>query len=425
MTTMNDTDVARVLGRIDKMEAELTQFALDIGNIESPTGREGPAGDFVYDWMKSEGFAPQRVGVFEDRFNVVGWLRGTGGGKDLAFNSHLDTIMARDDIARFSDAENPIYHEAWLRDGKIFGYNVVNCKGPMTCWLMAAKALKESEAKLKGDLVLTAVCGEIDCDPVDEFQGHDYLAEDIGARYAITHGALADYAVVAEATNFKMAWVEAGKVFLKVTAIAGPSRYTPYVEHPDRIGDNANAIVRMARLVEGIEAWAADYESRYTRQYKGGTVVPKASIGAIRGGVPYKIYRYPEHCSIYIDVRLNPDTRPKQVIDEIRRVARDMGVEAKIEPFVYRRGFEAEGIEPLSEVIESSHRRILGSPSEAVGSPECSMWRDTNPYNELGIPALTYGCGAGAGGGNEFFLISDMVKAAKIYALTALQICNA
>src|SRR2546430_10545100 len=38
---------------------------------------------------------------------------------------------------------------------------------------------------------MAAVCGEICQDPVDEFQGHDHLANDIGTRYAITHGGIA------------------------------------------------------------------------------------------------------------------------------------------------------------------------------------------------------------------------------------------
>ena len=46
-------------------------------------------------------FAPERIGAFEDRFNVVGRVKGTGGGKSLSFNSHLDTIMSRDDTSRF------------------------------------------------------------------------------------------------------------------------------------------------------------------------------------------------------------------------------------------------------------------------------------------------------------------------------------
>jgi hypothetical protein len=67
---------------------------------------------------------------------------------------------------------------------------------------------------------------------------------------------------------------------------------------------------------------------------------------------------------------------------------------------------------------------VIGKPSEAPGTPECSMWRDINPSNELAIPSLTYGCGAGAGGGNTYFGVDDMLKTAKVYALSAMELCN-
>jgi acetylornithine deacetylase/succinyl-diaminopimelate desuccinylase-like protein len=406
------------------MREDLTQLALDLGNIEAPSGRERAAGEYVYDWMARVGFGPERLGVFEDRFNVVGRLKGSGGGTSLSFNSHLDTIMAREDTSRFTDAGDRIYHEAWLEDGRIYGYPVVNCKGPMTCWLVAAKALQDSAIRLKGDVVLAAVCGEICQDPVDEFQGHDYLANDIGTRYAITHGAISHYALVAEATNFKTVSVEAGKLFLKVTVYAGPSRYTPYVSRPVPALKSPNAIVRMAKLIDALEEWADGYEKRYTRKYSGGTVVPKAVIGCIRGGVPHKIYRIPELCSIYLDVRLNPDTPPLVVQDEITAIVEKLGLKAEVKPFLYRRGFNAQGIEPLRDAVENAHQAIIGRPTEPPGAPECSMWRDINPYNELGIPSLTYGCGAGAGGGNTYFTVDDMIKTAKVYALTAMELCN-
>ncbi len=413
-----------VCAAIDGMRDDLTKLGLDLGNIYAPTGLEEAAGNYVYDWMEKNGFAAERVGVFNDRFNVVGRLKGVGGGPSLAFNSHLDTIMAREDTSRFTDAGDRIYHEAWLDDGKIYGYPLVNCKGPMTCWLMAGKALKDAKVRLKGDVVLTAVCGEICEDPVDEFQGHDYLGNDIGTRYAITHGAITHYALVAEATNFKIASVEAGKLFLKITVYAGPSRYTPYVPRPVAALKNPNAIVRMAKLIEALEEWADGYEKRYTKTYSGGTVVPKAVIGAIRGGVPYKIYRIPELCSIYLDIRLNPDTQPLTVQDEIEKIIAGLDLKAEVKPFLYRRGFNAQGIEPLRDAVEGAHQTIIGKPSEPAGAPECSMWRDINPYNEMGIPSLTYGCGAGAGGGNTYFSVDDMIKTAKIYALTALDLCN-
>ena len=413
-----------VCAALDTMREDLTQLALELGNFEAPTGREGPAGDYVYDWMARHGFAPERLGVFEDRFNVVGRIKGTGGGASLSFNSHLDTIMAREDTSRFTDAGDRIYHEAWLEEGRIYGYPVVNCKGPMTCWLIAAKALNHANVRLKGDVVLAAVCGEMCEDPVDEFQGHDYLGNDIGTRYAITHGAISHYALVGEATNFKPAWVEAGKLFIKITVYAGPSRYTPYVPRPVPALKSPNAIVRMAKLIEAIEEWADGYERRYTKTYSGGTVVPKAVIGCIRAGVPYKVYRIPELCSIYLDVRLNPDTPPLVVQSEIEAIVSKLELKAEVKPFLYRRGFNAQGIEPLKDAVETAHQTVFGRPTEPAGAPECSMWRDINPYNELGIPSLTYGCGAGAGGGNTYFTVDDMMHAAKVYALTAIELCN-
>jgi len=244
----------KISDAIDGMRDELVELGLALGNSESPTGKERAAGDYVHDWMARHRFAPERIGVFEDRFNVVGRVKGSGGGKSLSFNSHLDTIMARDDTSRFVDANDRIYHESWLEDGKIYGYPLVNCKGPMTSWLIAAKAIRQVESPLAGDIVLASVCGEICQDPVDEFQGHDYLANDIGTRYAITHGAISHYAFVAEATNFKIVSVEAGKLFLKVTVYAGPSRYTPYVARPLPALKSPNAIVRASKLVEAIEA---------------------------------------------------------------------------------------------------------------------------------------------------------------------------
>ncbi|HVL53366.1 MAG TPA: peptidase dimerization domain-containing protein, partial [Vitreimonas sp.] len=232
-----------------------------------------------------------------------------------------------------------------------------------------------------------------------------------------------DFALVAEATSLKAGWVEAGKVFFKITIMAGPSRYSPYVEHADSPDQAANAVVRASEFVRAFETWAKEYEQRYTWECPGGTVVPKASIGAVRAGLPYKIYRQPELCHLYIDVRLNPVTNPLDIQAELRQLLDDGGYEAQIKPFLYRRGYEAQGIEPLRDALETAHRSIIGKPSEKPGSPEVSMWRDTNPYNEMGIPSLTYGPGGGAGGGTQYFTIDEMMEGAKIYALTALDIC--
>src|SRR4029078_5130145 len=134
---------------------------------------------------------------------------------------------------------------------------VCNCKGPMATWLLAAKAIRDSGVKLKGDLVLMAVVGEIGLEPVDEFQPPQFVAKEAGTRYAITHGGVADYALVSEGTDFGIVGVEAGKAFFKITVFGNDlSIYTPYIERPTSIEKNPNAIVRISKLIERIEAWA-------------------------------------------------------------------------------------------------------------------------------------------------------------------------
>jgi hypothetical protein len=73
---------------------------------------------------------------------------------------------------------------------------------------------------------MTMVVGEIGMGPVDEFSGHKYIGKGYGSRHAVAHGILADYALVAETTDFGVTWVEAGAAYFKVT-LTGRATYTP------------------------------------------------------------------------------------------------------------------------------------------------------------------------------------------------------
>src|SRR5258708_20641748 len=72
---------------------EVVDLALALGNIDSPTGSEGPAGQFVYDWLERNGFAPRKFALIPERFNVAAWLEGTGGGYSPIYNAPLDTTL--------------------------------------------------------------------------------------------------------------------------------------------------------------------------------------------------------------------------------------------------------------------------------------------------------------------------------------------
>jgi acetylornithine deacetylase/succinyl-diaminopimelate desuccinylase-like protein len=401
---------------------ELIELALTMGNIYSPTGQEAAISAFVADWMDRNGFEPRLIGPTPERCNVLGRYRGSGNGLALAFNSHMDVTLGKNEVWRLRMPNQRVYYEAWVEGDSIHGNGVVNDKGPMASWMIAVNAIRRAGVRLKGDVLLSAVIGEIGYEPVDEFTGIDFIGKDFGTSYLLTHGGTADLAIVAEATNFKAGWVEAGKAFFKVTLLAGPSRYTPYVDHGEP-RESKNAIVKAAAFIPFLEKWAAEYENRHTTTFPGGTVVPKASIGAIRAGLPHLVIRPPEVCSLYVDVRLVPGANPMDIKHELLDLLSSSGFEGEVEIYLHRPGYQAVGIEQLLGELGKAHERVEGTPLGFPPEPPVtSMWRDTNIYAEFGIPALNYGPGGGAGSGQNSVRIDDLVTAARIFALTALYV---
>jgi acetylornithine deacetylase/succinyl-diaminopimelate desuccinylase-like protein len=412
-----------VLARIDPNE--VVELALALGNIDSPTGSEGAAGLFVRDWLASNGFEPKTYALTEDRINVAAWIHGTGGGQSLIFNSHLDTTLRPDAVLSARDPLDPLYHSAWIDGDEIFGDGVVNDKGPMAAFLVAGKAIREAGFPLKGDLIVSAVAGEISREPIDEWQGPAYLSKDLGARFMITHGAVADFAIVAEGTGFGIVGIEPGKAHFKVTVVTDtPRYYTPYLPRPTGLADAPNAIVRTGAVIAAFETWAYDYQQRQTYRGEHGTIVPKASINAIRSGYPYNLTSAPQVCQFFVDTRILPGANPLDLRDELRMVLAKVGVEGTVELFLYRPGFEAIGAERLIETVRRAHDQVFDTPPAIVGEPVTSMWRDTNAFNELGIPAISYAPRSRSHATTKSFKIKDLTDAAVVYARIAMDLCN-
>ena len=420
-----DDRAQKVLDHID--QDELVKVALDLGNIDSPTGSEGPVAQYVYDWLGRQGIVAKKVALIPDRPNVIGTLPGTSHGKSLVFNSHMDTTIHKDEWWTTRRAADAVFHSAWREGDTLYGNGVCNDKGPMATWLLAAKAIKDSGVRLRGDLVLMAVVGEIGVEPVDEFQSPEFLAKEPGTRFAITHGGVADYALVAEGTDFGLVGVEAGKAFFKITVFGNDLPiYTPYIQRPTPIDKNPNAIVRMAPLLQRLEEWAYEYEQKNRYECEGGTIVPRVNVGAIRGGVPYKITKTVQQCAIYLDVRITPVQNPLDIREDLRRMLSGLGLGGEVELYTYRPAFEADPVkvQPLAGAIARAHQAIVGSTLKHAPAPFSSMWRDINCFNEMRIPAVTYGPGISVGGGNFGMKISDLVVGTKLYALTALDLCS-
>jgi acetylornithine deacetylase/succinyl-diaminopimelate desuccinylase-like protein len=415
-----DESVHQLQIRFDR--DELVRLTLELCNIESPAGREAEVGDFVFEWMRKEGFEPKKIGMFPDRFNVLGTLPGAGDGYSLIFNSHMDTGRSKTDRWSIRKPDAEINHAAWVEGDTLYGEGVVNDKGPMAAFLIAAKAVKASGIALRGDLLLSAVSGEIGYEAIDEFESPKYLSKEVGTRYLIQHGGVADFALVAEGTDFRYAAIEAGKAFFKITIHGEDQFYTPFVPDAEIDARHPNAIVRAALFVPKLQEWARQYERRFVYRSKDGTIVPKAVIGAIRGGNPYHVTRTSELCGLYLDCRLTPDSDPLALRRELRDLLASCGQSGKVELFLYRRSYGAGDTTVLLEALRRAHDRTIGGELEIAAPVFSSMWRDVLIFNEMGIPSITYGPPRSFR--KQAMTIEDLSRTVEVYARLAIDICT-
>ncbi len=207
----------KVLAHIDKNE--LAHLACDLVNIPSPTGQEKDVADYILNWFQASGLKAVRQEVEVDRPNAVGILKGDGTGLSLGFNGHMDTSFTgtQEDLRMVANVEPDSELKGSIKDGKVRGLGISNMKGGVAAFMMAGKALRKSEIKLKGDVIFAAVVGEISRTPIGPRQTKEYRGEGVGTRHLLTHGMRSDYAVVADGSDMNIVWTQTGVVQIKIT----------------------------------------------------------------------------------------------------------------------------------------------------------------------------------------------------------------
>ncbi|MBI5968170.1 MAG: M20/M25/M40 family metallo-hydrolase [Deltaproteobacteria bacterium] len=416
--------LAKIFRRIRK--EELTRLAMDLVNIPSPTGEEGKIAQFIVEWFLFHGIEAVAQEIEEGRYNAVGRLRGSGKGLSLTFNAHLDTAFSgvAADLPILGEIRAWDQPSAYLVEDRIYGQGIVNDKGPLAAFLLAGKAIKESGVELKGDLILAGVAGEIGIAQVDEYRGSHYRGKGIGTQFLLTHGFTSDYAVVAEPSQFGITWALPGVAYFKIS-VRGEVAYAPFNEPSPEFRMSKNAILKIIPVIQAIESWAERYEEKNQYRFSGGLIRPKVLVGAIAGGRPYKPNTRPAHCAIYVDVRIPPQRNLPSIEEEFRRAIAESGVETKVELYLYRPGYEGQGVEPLVETVRQAYRFVFKKDPQPIRSPYTSMWNDNNIYHMFGIPAVKWGPSPrGNVGDYSHQTQDDLWRAAQVYAAVAWDICS-
>jgi acetylornithine deacetylase/succinyl-diaminopimelate desuccinylase-like protein len=422
---LNKEAAQQVLAQIDR--DELAQLACDLTSIPSPTGQEKAIAEYILRWYEANGLKAVRQDVEVDRPNAVGIVKGDGTGLSLGFNGHTDTSFTgtAEDLRMVSRVEPESELKGAIVGSKVRGLGISNMKGGVAAFMMAGKALLKSGVKLKGDVILAAVVGEISRTPVGPWQTKEYRGEGVGTRHLLTHGMHSDYAVCADGSDLNIVWAQNGVVLVKISTF-GKAEAAWGTKRADFPMEKANAIVKMMKIIGAIEAWAERFEEQYIyRSARQGPLYPKVNIGGIEGGAPYRPNYFPGICTIYVDVRMPPQVRPVTIKHEIETALNALGVEYDLELYKSLLGHEGQNVDPLVSCAEDVHQHLFGEKIKPETPDRASIWTDTNIYNEMGIPAIKIGPrGRRIGPRNEEIEIDVMVKAAQIYALMALDICN-
>jgi len=361
----------------------VTEIACDLVNIPSPTGYEKNCADYIIDIYNKLGLKVIPQEFDEERANAIGILKGNGTGATLMLNGHLDTSYVGDE--RYLPDKPGYKPKAIIDDDWIYGLGVYNMKGGLAAFIHAVEAIKAAGIELNGDLVIACVAGEIEKSQVDNYQGQLYRGGVCGTWYAITHGAIADFAVVGEPTGMTVMRAHGGYVWTRITLVGDP-KHTVFGRTQD------NTINNMMKVAQKVQEWGDDYEKR--QSYLG--MDASVTLSAIEGGWPYRCSRVPVYCTLYVDTRLMPGQSPLQVQRELEALVKkvqeedeDIGrLHLDMNIFMNQWGSECEPEEYVFQEMQAAHKEIMGSEPDITAVPFAS---DACELVAHGIPALNYG----------------------------------
>jgi acetylornithine deacetylase len=380
-------------------------------SIPSFTGSEQAMAAWMAGQCEELGLAVQWQQVEDDRANVLGTWAGAGGGPALMFNGHLDTSYSgREPWLQGIPGFQP---EGFERDGRIYGLGVSNMKGALACYVEAVRSLLDDGVRLKGDVLIAAVAGEIEKTQHGDAQGAEYRGYAAGSRYLVGHGGAADMCILGEPTESKLVLAHFGSLWLRLST-HGPFVHTAFSEGRR----DENSIVKMQPVLARVLEWLPSWEEEMSY----GDVRGVANVGSIEGGFGWRASRTPHRTDLYLDLRVPPDVPMADARRKALEFARSLdGVEAEV--YVTAPGAEIEESHPLVGALDEAHHEVFGDLAER----DVTRWfSDASVLSRYGIATVNYGTSSGLPDAElgENLAVEGLVKTADVYARAAMKVCG-
>ena len=377
------------------MREELTDLAARLVAIDSvnpelvPGGAgEGTIAGVVAEWLDAAGLAVERHEVASGRWNVVGVARGTGGGRSLMLNAHMDTVGVASMEAPF---------EPRIEDGRMYGRGAFDMKTSLAAIMLTGA--RAGELGLRGDVIVTAVADE--------------EVASVGTD-AIARSLRADAAIVAEPTELRIAVAHRGFVWLRFETVGTAA-------HGSRPELGVDAIAKMGRVLVELEEL-----DRSLRAEDSHPLLRSGSLHAslVEGGT--ELSTYPARCVVQAERRTIPGETPETVEREARELLEraaqgDPQFEGDVRVEFSRQPFAVAETEPIVETVRRCAGGVLGAEPELVGVP---FWTDAALLADAGIPTVLFGpVGQGAHAAVEWVDLESAARCAEVYLAVAREVC--
>lgn len=345
------------MSKIAELLAQLV--AIDSVNPDLVSGGagEGTIARFVANWLEQVGLEVELDEPAPGRPNVVAIVRGTGGGRSLMLNAHMDTVGV-------VGMERP--HEPVVVGQRLYGRGAFDMKGGLAAIMCAVATAKQRQ--LRGDVILTAVVDE-------EFAS-------IGTS-SIVQRWHADAAIVTEPTGLHISVAHKGFLWLEITTEG-------VAAHGSRPDLGIDAIVKMGKVLVGLEELARSLHATPTHRLLGSGSV-HASL--ITGG--QELSSYPDRCVLGVERRTLPSETQERVEAEIQRILdqvrlADPHFKASLHTTLVREPFEVSESEPIVQVLRRQSSNRLGAAPAYIGG---WGWMDSAILASAGIPTVIFGPG--------------------------------
>ena len=385
-----------VFSRIDSSELVVTLKELIRIDSVNPLLVSGGAGEakiaaFIADFLENLGLEVDICEVEGGRPNVVGVLRGQDSGFSLILNGHMDTVGTEGMVDPF----NPR-----VEGNRIYGRGSADMKGGIASILHAVKAVIDSEADLRGDLIVASV--------VDE----EYTS--LGTE-KLMESFKADGAVVCESTGLDIGVAHKGFVWLEVETFGKAA-------HGSRPEKGIDAIAKMGKFLVELDDFGSKVLSERSHSLLGS---PSVHSSIIEGG--RELSTYPDQCKLKLERRTIPGEDTRQVESELlsilkRLSTKDSKFNADLRTIFARGPFTVSAEENVVRFLKEAANFVLGTEPQYIGS---YGWLDSEIIQNAGVPTVIFGPGGeGMHSINEYAYVDQVVKSSMVLSQFILDFCN-